>query len=286
MVLMRWGCVVGIAILLGAAMMAAAAEVPPEDIEHIRLAASSAAPAQPTKARRILVFSKADGYVHGSIPWGAAALRILGEKTGAYTATLSDDPAMFDKDKLNEFDAVVMNNNCGNPIADLQRRANLLEFVRGGKGLVGIHCAAHLDWPEYTDMLGAYSISHPWNAGSTVTIRLEESDHPLVRCFGAASFPHTDEIFVFKDFSREKVRVLLRLDTAQTDMNKPGVTDKKGDYPLSWVRRYGQGRVFYSALGHQPDVYCRPAILAHYLAGIQFATGDLEADAAPRATPK
>ncbi len=55
--------------------------------------------------------------------------------------------------------------------------------------------------------------------------------------------------------------------------------------PLSWVRRFGQGRVFDSALGHQKDVYWRPAILAHYLAGIQFATGDLEADAAPRATP-
>ena len=283
MVATKWCPVVGTTLVFGATVLAAAAEVPPEDLAAIRLAAPSAAPAKPTKPRRVLVFSNADGYVHDVIPWGAAALRILGEKTGAYAATLSDDPAMLDKDRLNEFDAVVMNNNCGNPIADLQRRANLLDFVRGGRGLVGIHCAAHLDWPEYTEMLGAYSISHPWNAGSTVTIRLEEPDHPLVRCFVAASFPHTDEIFVFKDFSRAKGRVLLRLDNAQTDMNKPGVTDKTGDYPLSWVRRYGQGRVFYSALGHQQDVYWRPTILAHYLAGIQFATGDLEADAAPLA---
>lgn len=283
---MQWYSVVGSAILQGAAVMAAAAEVPLADLESIGRAVPSAAPAKLTKPRHVLVFSRADGYVHDSIPWGAAALRILGERTGAYTATLSDDPAMFDKDRLNAFDAVVMNNNCGNPLADRQRRANLLDFVRGGRGLVGIHCAAHLDWPEYTEMLGGYSISHPWNAGSTVTIRLEEPDHPLVRCFGAASFPHTDEIFVFRDFSRAKVRVLLRLDTAQTDMDKPGVTDKTGDYPLSWVRRYGQGRVFYSALGHQKDVYWRPPILAHYLAGIQFVTGDLEADAAPGATRK
>jgi type 1 glutamine amidotransferase len=279
---MRSSFVLAIVVLQGAAVMAAAAEAPPEDLEKIRLAAPATAPARPARPRRILVFSKADGFVHGSIPWGAAAIKILGEKTGAYTATLSDDPAMFDQDQLRLFDAVVMNNNCGNPIADPQRRANLLEFVRRGNGLVGIHCAAHLDWPEYTEMLGAYSISHPWNAGSTVVIRVEEPDHPLAGCYAADWFPHTDEIFVFKDFSRKRVRVLLRLDTAQTDMNKPGVTDRHGDYPLSWVRRYGQGRVFYSALGHQEDVYWRPAILAHYLAGIQFATGDLEAEAAPR----
>ncbi len=146
--------------------------------------------------------------------------------------------------------------------------------------LVGIHCAAHLDWPEYTEMLGGYSISHPWNAGSTVVIRLEEPDHPLLRSFTAASFAHGDEIFVFSDFSRQRVRVLLSLDTTRTDMNKPGVT-KDQDVPLAWIRRYGEGRVFYSALGHHKDVYWRSPILQHYLAGIQFALGDLQADAAP-----
>jgi len=256
------------------------AGVPTEDLDKIRAAAPSDAPARPKKRRKVLVFSKADGYVHESIPWGAAALRILGEKTGAYAATLSDDPAMFDRDALRKLDAVVFNNNCGNPVADPARRKNLLEFVRGGRGLVGIHCAAHLDWPEYTEMLGAYSISHPWNAGSTVTIKLDEPDHPLVKCFGRSAFRHTDEIFVFKGFSRQKARVLLSLDTARTDMNKPGVS-KDRDYPMSWIRDYGQGRVFYCALGHQKDVYWRPPILKHYLAGIQFALGDLAADAAP-----
>lgn len=266
-------------VAAGNVNISAGAGVPAADLEKIRSAASFDAPAKPKKPRNVLIFSRADGYIHEAIPWGAAALRILGEKTGAYLATLSDDPAIFDRERLSHFDVVVFNNNCGNPVADLTRRANLLEFVRGGKGLVGIHCAAHLAWPEYTAVLGGYSISHPWNAGSTVTVRLEEPDHPLVRGFGAVSFSHTDEIFVFRDFSRERARVLLRLDTTQTDMSTPGVTDKAGDYPLSWIRREGQGRVFYSALGHQKDVYWRLAILQHYLAGIQFAAGDLEADA-------
>ena len=77
--------------------------------------------------------------------------------------------------------------------------------------------------------------------------------------------------------------MLLSLDTARTDMNKPDIKRTDGDFALSWIRNYGQGRVFYCALGHQQDVYWRPAILKHYLAGIQFAMGDLEADAAPRA---
>lgn len=257
------------------------AEVPSEDLHRIQLAAPTEAPANPRKPRKVLVFSRADGYTHKSIPWGAAALRILGDKTEAYDATLSDDPAMFDKDRLRQFDAVVFNNNCGDPVPDPTRRQNLLDFVRGGKGLVGIHCAAHLDWPEYTEMLGGYSISHPWNAGSTVTIKLEAPDCPLLSCFEGTSFKHTDEIFVFDQFSREKVRVLLSLDTAHTDMNRPGVS-KEGDFPLCWIREYGKGRVFYSALGHQKDVYWRPLVLKHYLAGIQYVLGDLEADATPR----
>jgi type 1 glutamine amidotransferase len=258
-------------------------EVPKEDLEKIRLAAPFDAPAPPAKPRKLLVFSRADGYVHDSIPWGAEALRILGEKTGAYTPVLSEDPGMFDQEKLSQFDAVVFNNNCGNPVKDPARRKNLLDFVRGGRGLVGIHCAAHLDWPEYTEMLGAYSISHPWNAGSTVTIKLDDPKHPLVRCFGGSSFLHTDEIFRFKENPRNKVRVLLSLDTERTNMNFPGIAPADRDSPLSWVRRYGEGRVFYTALGHQRDVYWRPAILKHYLAGIQFALGDLPADAAPGA---
>lgn len=273
-------------VAVGNAGTSFSADIPKEDLEKIRLAAPDNAQAKPKKPRKIVVFSKADGYAHDSIPWGAQALRILGEKTGAYTAVLSNDPAIFDREKLFEFDAVVFNNNCGNPVPDPVHRKNLLEFVRGGRGLVGIHCAAHLDWPEYTDMIGGYSISHPWNAGSTVTIKPDDPAHPLVQCFGTGPFQHTDEIFEFDRFSREKVRVLLSLDTAHTDMNKPNIKRTDGDFAVSWIRNYGQGRVFYCALGHQKDVYWRPAILKHYLAGIQFALGDLGADATPCPSPR
>lgn len=255
--------------------------VPQEDLEKIQKAAPAEAPATPKKPRKLLVFSRLTGFRHKSVPWGAQALRVLGEKTGAYSPVLSDDPAMFDRQRLFEFDAVAFNNNCGNPVQDTQRRNNLLEFVAGGRGLVGIHCAAHIDWPEFIEVLGGWSVNHPWNAGSTITLKIEEPSHPLVKMFGGATYRHTDEIFQFDRYSRARQRVLISIDTKRTDMNVPGIVRKDGDFGLAWIRSHGKGRVFYSEFGHQKDVYWRPVILEHYLAGIQYALGDLQADATP-----
>jgi len=257
------------------------ATIPQEDLEKIRKAAPAEAPATPKQPRKLLVFSRLTGFRHKSVPWGAAALRVIGEKSGAYTAVLSDDPTMFDKDKLSQFDAVVFNNNCGNPVQDTQRRKNLLEFVAGGRGLVGIHCAAHIDWPEFIEVLGGWSVNHPWNAGSTITLTIEEPSHPLVKMFGGETYRHTDEIFQFDRYSRGRQRVLISIDTTQTNMNVPGIFRKDGDFGLAWIRTHGKGRVFYSEFGHQEDVYWRPVIVEHYLAGIQYALGDLQADATP-----
>ncbi len=261
----------------------AAGGIPKKDVERIYKASPGKASTKPLKSRKLLVFSRMEGYRHKSTPWGAEAVRILGEKTGAYVAECSDDKSMFDRKNLFRFDAVVFNNNCNSGIVDPIRRKNLLDFVRSGRGFVGIHSAAHpKNWPEFVDLLGAYSVSHPWNAGSRVTLAVEEPDHPVVKCFGGATFAHTDEIFQFKDYTRKKLRVLVRLDTSRTDMKKPGIFRKDGDFGLVWVRKHGKGRVFYSALGHQIDTYWNPTILAHFLAGIQFALGDLTANATPK----
>ncbi|HUT24385.1 MAG TPA: ThuA domain-containing protein [Sumerlaeia bacterium] len=261
----------------------ASAEIPKGDRDKILKAAPGDAPAKPRKPRKVLVFSRMAGFKHLSTPWGAEALRILGEKTGAYEPVLSDDLAMFDRDNLFQFDAVIFNNNCDSGIESPTRRKNLLDFVRGGRGLVGIHCAAHpKDWPEFVEMLGGYSVSHPWQNGDAVVIRIEEPEHPAVRAFAGSPLTIVDEIYEFDQYERAKLRVLISIDTAKTDMTKPGIARKDGDFALSWVRNYGKGRVFYCAFGHELNIYWDPAILRHYLAGIQFALGDLEADATPR----
>jgi type 1 glutamine amidotransferase len=260
-----------------------ALDVPPGDLDRIRQAAPSEAPARVDLPRHLLVFTLAKGYQHDATPWGVAALRIMGEITGAYTATASDDPKVFARESLTNYDAVCFLNTCDTPFTDAALRQDLMDFVKGGKGYVGIHCSAHtfLDWPEFGQLQGAYSVDHPWH--EKVTVAIKEPEHPLMRCFGGKSFVVADEIYQFDQrYSRRQLRVLARLDTRRTDMTKPGITRTDGDFGLVWIQRFGQGRAFYSAFGHDKELFWEPTILRHYLAGIQFACGDLAADATPK----
>jgi hypothetical protein len=267
------------------------AGVPDRDVERITEAAPARATVRPKRKRKLLVFNLCRGFRHKSIPWGAKMLEIIGRKSGAFEVVESKDPAVFEAESLRQFDAVCMNNTtrelfdkAGNQ-DELKR--NLLEFVRGGKGIVGIHAAtdSFYKWPEYGEMMGGYFWGHPWRAGDTVTIKLDEPDHPLNAAFGGRSFEVKEEIYQIKDpYSRENLRVLLSLDTEKTDMKKGGIKRKDGDFAVSWIRDYGKGRVFYCSLGHNNHIFWTPAILQHYLDGIQYAMGDLEADARPSAS--
>lgn len=269
-------------MLISLAAPAGQGQVPQADLDKMAQAVPDKPAVKPGKNRQLLVYSGMGGYAHGSVPWGAQAFRIMGEKSGAYTAVLSNDPAVFDQESLLKFDAVLFNNNCNGGIDDPQRRENLIEFVRGGGGLVGAHCAIHpFNWPEFVAMLGGYSISHPWTAGTTVTLKIEESDHPLTRCFDKPSFVHVDEIYEYARYAPHRQRVLIRIDPAKTNMNVP-ILRKDNDWGISWIRREGKGRVFFCALGHDNEVYWNPTVMAHYLAGIQWALGDLPADATPK----
>ena len=260
-----------------------ALEVPAGDLAKIQQAAPGEAPAKAARPRRLLVFTLAKGFVHEATPWGVAALRCIGEKSGAYTVVASAAPEVFERESLARFDAVCFLNTCFTPFTNAVLRQNLMDFVKGGKGYVGIHCAAHtfLDWPEFGQLQGAYSVNHPWH--EKVTVAVEEPEHPLMRCFGGKSFVVTDEIYQFDQcYSRQRLRVLARLDTRRTDMTKPGITRTDGDFGLVWIQRFGQGRAFYSAFGHDKEIFWEPTILRHYLAGIQFACGDLAAEATPK----
>jgi len=257
--------------------------VPDEDLQKIEAAAPAAAPAEVERPRKLLVYSAAPMFYHEAIPWGVEALRILGEKTGAFSVLVSDDKSVFQNEYLDQFDAICFNNTCGTPFHETDLKNNLLDFVKGGKGFVGIHCSAHtfVDWPPYGEMHGGYSQDHPW-VNETVTIKVEDPAHPCVSMFGD-SFQIVDEIYQLQEahFSRTKQRVLASLDPNGTDMTKDGIV--RDDFPLCWVHDYGSGRVFWTALGHYPELFWDRNILAHYLAGVQFALGDLKADTTPSA---
>jgi len=136
------------------------------------------------------------------------------------------------------------------------------------------------NWPEFRELLGAKGAGHPWDC--EVGIKIDEPDHPLNAAFGGKDFRLSEEIFQFVDpYSRDKLRVLISIDTAQTNMAVKGLVRTDGDYALAWVKAYGKGRVFYTSLGHRTRLYWNPMILRFYLDGIQFVMGDLEAPMEP-----
>ena len=147
------------------------------------------------------------------------------------------------------------------------------------------------DWPEFGRMLGARGARHRENT-EPVFVRLDDPAHPLVAPFGGKGFEYRDEFFrVSEPYSRDRLRVLLSIDTQKTDLERGPFAGRRersdNDYALAWVRHYGKGRVFYSTIAHNPRVFWDPVMLRFYLGAVQFALGDLPAPTLPssRLTP-
>ena len=260
------------------------------------------ATAKPAKSRNVLVYNAKDSYYHAdAIRWASRAIALTGEKTGAYKATESSDPGIFTNEKLSQFDAIVLNNSHGNVYGDQEqadaRKQAIIDFVNEGKGLIALHATAAFDNnnpPSETEkafrtLIGGELLQHPWNYDeySPITIRIEDKKHPVNTAFGKKQdwlLPFRDELFQFTNsFSREDVRVLFSLNMELTP--DKGSNPQK-DYPLAWIKNYGKGRVFYSALGHSGDTYRNQTMLTFLLSGIQFVLGDLKADVTPLKQPK
>jgi type 1 glutamine amidotransferase/HEAT repeat protein len=256
-----------------------------EELQRIENAAPAKPTVEPKQPRKLLVFNLCNDYKHGSIPYWDKALEIMGQKTGAYTTVISNDMSMFEAENLARFDAVCLNNTTKLKFSN-DLRQSLMAFVKGGNGFVGIHAATDnfYDWPEAAEMIGGQFSGHPWTGGGTWAVKIDDPQHPLTAAFEGKGFKIKDEIYRTEPplYSRSKQRVLLSLD--MTDSATSGIGNlKPGDMDtgISWVKSYGEGRVFYCSLGHNPELAWNPAILRHYLDGIQFALGDFQVDTTP-----
>lgn len=263
----------------------------------------SKAYAKPKKARKILVLAHASGFVHSSIPLAGETVKAMGEKTGAWSTTITYDPAQITAENLAGYDAIFLDNTTlgflddpNDPAATEARKKALLDFVRGGKGLAGIHAAGDTyhtadhppkgTWSDFNIMIGGYFKFH-WLYPQVVTVKIDDPKSPLTQMFHGEFTVH-DEIYTFvqDSFSRKRVHVLTSVDYAKmsdADKAKETAATKRtdGDYGLSWIRREGKGRVFYEALGHSEHIYAMTPIMEHLLAGIQYALGDLPANDSP-----
>jgi type 1 glutamine amidotransferase len=257
---------------------------------RISAAAPSKPVAKPRKVRKVLVYGRMQTHPE-SVVCCFHAMKQIAKKSGAFEVVCSGDPAVFLPESLAQFDAVVMNNTHerypmrptdfnsldGETKKELRQREevlkkSLLDFVKGGKGIVGIHgaVAGNVQWPEYLEMLNG---SYGGHFSETVAVGPVMPEHPICKPLRGKTFKVYDELYMFKEpYDPKKVKVLLTLDL--TEMKDPGRRPGQ-DYPVSWIRTYGKGRAFYCSLGHFASAYSSPKVMEHYLAGIQWATGDL-----------
>lgn len=228
-----------------------------------------AARAQPRR-KRILYFTHSAGYRHDVIPLSRSILRQVGENLGAFDVTATEDVAEFTIENLGRYAAVVFFTTGELPMSEAQKAA-LLDFVRSGHGFLGVHSATDTfyAWPEYLKLIGGYFDGHPWH--QTVRIKVADPANPLVSFLGA-SLEIGDEIYQFRDFDDRGSHVLLRLDETSVDLTRAGVHRRSYGWPLAWTRSFGQGRVFYTALGHEAAVWRDPRYQRLLLNGILWST--------------
>ena len=251
---------------------------PDDELLKIKNAAPEKSSVKPKKTRKVLVYSHPSGFKHSSIPTGVKGLRVLAEKTQAFEATFTLETKEFTSEGLKKYDAIIFNNttHVQKAFTEKSQRDAILNFIKNGKAFIGFHAASDggmSQWQEYTDMIGGCFAGHPWNAGGKWPFFVEDSGHPVNQAFQEKEFMFSDEIYQYKAYDRSKLRILIGLDSVKTD--KKG-NSKTNDYPVSWVRSYGKGRVFYSNFGHNKATWWTPFMLQHFLDGIQWALGDIK----------
>ena len=262
-----------------------------------------------TQPRKKLLFLTYPGVAyHQSLDPAEQAVSELG-KAGGFDVTVGPgrpkslegadkvDLSFFTPEYLAQFDGLMMMTNGNPPFSEAQKRS-MVDFVRNGKALIGAHCATvtFYDYTPYGEMLGAY-YRRSMRQGAIAVLKVEDPSHPATRMLGGSTWPVVDEFYHFAKepwdparptdnvsspgnfripmgFTRDRVHVLLSIDTERTNIgNLPEVT-RGGDYPQAWDRTFGKGRVFYTALGHRADIWSNdPVFRAHVTGGIRWALG-------------
>lgn len=245
------------------------------------------------RPKQLLAIGEEKGYRHEAVTHALATIERLGRETGLWDTYIRTDTEALTKKKLefnaknlNDFDGVLFYTG-GNLEMDEQQKADFLSFIHDdGKGFIGVHSATitFTSWPEYGEMIGGYFDEHPWKTFAAPIV-VEDRTFP-----GMAQWPATftleDEIYQIKNFSREKCRVLMRLDAEKLDLKNPRVHRTDHDFAVTWAKMYGKGRVYYSTLGHVEENWDRPDFQQMYVGAIQWALGLVNADVTPRPAPK
>ncbi|WP_321373153.1 ThuA domain-containing protein [uncultured Draconibacterium sp.] len=273
-----------------------------EWIDKIKTLAPESPEVTPSRSRKILVFDKFTGYNHWVTPHTSQVIRVLGEKSGAYVTEITKNVYCLETENLNKYDAIVLNNNCSvGPRRDLildlldedeslseelkkekakKLENNLIEYVKNGGGLIVTHGAIVMQNNSipFSEMVGGSFDYHP--PQQEVTLELVDPDHPLVKAFKGKKFVHIDEPYLFNNaYEQKNFKPLLYMDTNKL-LNKNKPIEENIRY-VAWIKKHGNGRVFYVSPSHNAQSFENSRMLKFYLDGAQYAIGDLKCDDSP-----
>jgi uncharacterized protein len=243
--------------------------------------------------KHILVISQTKGFEHDSVSDAMAAIYNMGKESGLWDTMLRTDTELITKKDLGRntktldyYDAIVFANTTSELDLDDSQKKDMMSFIKEeGKGFVGIHAAmdTNYKWPEYGEMIGGWFDQHPWSTFNAPIIN-ESPDFPAVRHF-PKEFVKYDEIYQAKEWSRDKLNVLLSLDPNKLNYDNPRVHRKDHDFAVAWAKTYGKGRVFYSTLGHTQESWNDPDIRKMYFEAIKWVLGMTEGSTATHPRP-
>jgi uncharacterized protein len=241
-----------------------------------------------------------NGSQHESIWHALATIEKLGHDSGVYDTIFRTDSQVITKDNmmqsgpdatqgrglvnLNAFDAIFFYGAAGIDLTPAQK-ADLLSFVKqDGKGFIAVHTSelAFPSWLEYGQLIGGRYDEHPWTMQAPVIV--EDREFPATRHFPPVFNLH-EEFYQTKDFSRNDIHVLMRLDADKVDLTRPLVHRTDKDFPLVWAKMYGKGRVFVSLLNHEINSWDNPDLQKMYFEAIKWSMGLTDGDVTPRPMP-
>lgn len=243
------------------------------------------------KVPRVLVFYRCEGFCHGdAIVTANEAYRLAAERTGAFTVTFSEDYDDLKPENLAKYDVLVMNNTTNLKVKEHPfLRDALTAFTASGKGYVALHAGVDnfADCLVLADMTSGLFAGHPWGAGGTWAFKVDDKKNPVNAAFAdTPAFKLSDEIYQSRApaFNLAKIHPLVSL-----DFSDPATAGRDGkvrpdstEYPVSWLKPYGKGRVFYTSFGHDARAWVDAKRLRHMFDGYLYCAGQLACDDTPR----
>jgi len=213
---------------------------------------------------KVLIFSKTAGFRHGNIETGIQAIKKLGQEND-FTVVATEDADRLNDDSLQYYVVIIFLNTTGD-ILNAQQQIAMENFIRSGKGFVGIHSATdtEYDWAWYGELVGAYFNGHPAIQEAKLPVKIR--DHISTRHLPAV-WERRDEWYNFKNIQND-IKVLIEIDEASY---QGGTHDK--NHPIAWYREFDGGRSFYTAGGHTNESFSEPDFLQHIHGGILYAMG-------------